>query len=95
MPAALALVLGAGTWWLWPADSDLWRKVIAVFLSTALAFQVAVALRATGRAAVQAWLECGAFLLVQGAFLHLPSALGWLLLLTGWCWRFLVRNLWK
>ncbi|MGV3662118.1 MAG: hypothetical protein ACO1TE_18170 [Prosthecobacter sp.] len=98
LPVLLALVLAVTTWFLWPADSALWRKVVAVVLSVGLAFQAATALGAgrQGRVpAIKAWLECLAFPLVMGAFYHLPSARGWLLLLGGWSWRFLVRNLWK
>lgn len=94
----IALVLAIVTWWLWPADSALWRKAVAVILSIALGYQIALALSTqnSGRVAkAKNWLECPAFLLVMAAFYYLPAACGWLLLLTGWSWRFLVRNLWK
>lgn len=95
LPAALALVLCAGTWWLWPEGLALWRRIMVLSLSVALGFHLAAALKVRGVAAARTWLECVAFLLVMGAALHLPSAFGWLLLLIGWFWRFLVRNLWK
>ncbi len=94
----IALVLAIITWCLWPTESALWRKVVAVILSVGLGYQIALALRAqnSGRVAkAKNWLECPAFLLVMAAFNFLPAAYGWLLLITGWAWRFLVRNLWK
>jgi hypothetical protein len=98
MALALALALAASTWLLWPAGSEFWRKAITVILSVSLGFQIATAIGMArqGRvAAVKAWLECGAFPVVMAAFLYLPSVQGWLLLISGWFWRFLVRNVWK
>lgn len=96
--AAIALMLAIATAWLWPADAGTWRKIAAITLSIALGFQTVVAFEARQRglvSAIQAWLECLAFPLVMGAVHYLPALLGWLLLLGGWSWRFLVRHLWK
>ena len=98
LPMALALLLAMSTWWLWPEAFTLWRKLIAVALSVSLGFQIATAMRAANHsrvAAYKAWLECGSFLLVIAAFLHLPAMEGWLLLMSGWAWRHLVGNLWR
>lgn len=95
LPMACALALAAATAWLWPEGLALWRRIMVLILSVALGFHMAAALQVRGVAAARTWLECVAFLLVMGAALHLPSAFGWLLLLIGWFWRFLVRNLWK
>lgn len=91
----ISLLLATLTWWFWPGDSALWRKIIAIILSVALGFQIAAALSSRGVAAAKAWLECGAFLCVMAAFLHLPDFSGWVLLVIGWSWRLLVRNLWR
>jgi len=94
----IALVLAVVTWCFWPAESAFWRKAVAVILGIGLGYQIAHALRAQNSspvAKIKNWLECPAFLLVMAAFYYLPTAYGWLLLLTGWAWRFLIRNLWK
>ncbi len=94
----LAAVLCGGAWWLWPVEHALWRRVVAVMLAGGLSFQVAASLwsASQGRAAaLKAWLECGAFPLVMMGVYFLPEARGWILLVGGWSWRFLVRNLWK
>jgi|GEM_PF-1611955 len=98
LSVALALLLALGMWFMWPKESELWRKGVALILSVSLGFQIAAAIAAIkqGRvAALKAWLECGAFPLVMAAFLFIPTVQGWLLLISGWAWRFLVRNLWK
>ena len=94
---SLGLVLAVSTGLLWPEASPLWRKGAALVLSVSLGFQITIAIAASkqGRAALKAWLECGAFPLVMSAFNFIPSVQGWLLLISGWAWHLLVRNLWK
>lgn len=94
----IALVLAVATWCFWPVESAFWRKAAAVTLAVGLGYHIARAIltRDSAPAAkLKNWLECPAFLLVMAAFYYLPAAYGWLLLLTGWAWRFLVQNLWK
>lgn len=97
-PLILIFSLATITWWLWPADSELWRKAAALVLSVGLGFQMTKAIRAVpqnGAAAIMGWVECLACPLMMEAFVYLPLAKGWLLLAGGSSWYFLVRNLWK
>ncbi|TDU70727.1 hypothetical protein EI77_02775 [Prosthecobacter fusiformis] len=93
-----AVMMGIITACLWPESSDGWRKVAGIILSVGLGFQITTAIGAARQgpaAAIMAWLDCAAFPLVMVAFLHLPSLQGWLLLISAWAWRLLVKNLWK
>jgi len=72
------------------------RKLAAVAVSVAMGFHIARAIGTRGRIVRnKAWLECLGFPLVISSFLYLPAVTGWILLISGWAWRFLVGNLWK
>lgn len=91
-------LLGLLAWWLLPETLELWRQGIMIALSVSLGFHIAQAIRATQRGgilALRTWLESLAFLWVMAAFWVLPSLQGWVLLVGGWSWRWMVKRLWK
>lgn len=91
MSACFGAVLLAITWWLIPAETDLWRKVLVGILSVTLGYHLVTAMispPAKGRL----WLECLAFPLMMLGFLSVPNAMGWVLLATGFLWRTLLSR---
>lgn len=94
----LAGSFGLLTWRLLPETFELWRQGVMIALSVSLGFHMARAIQTTQRGgitALQTWLDSLAFLWVMAAFSVLPSLQGWVLLMGGWSWRWMVRKLWK
>lgn len=90
------MVLALAVWLGWPAGLGLMSKLAAVAVAAAMGFHLALAMVTQGRIArSKIWLECLGFPLVISSFLYLPTPTGWLLLISGWAWRFLVGNLWR